>query len=61
MRERPGDDTTKEPARAPREDGEREREPGGYYYDDGTGYELYDPREEDPGDEPEEEDGVKER
>ena len=45
MRERPADDTTKEPAGARRED-EPAREPGGYYYDDGTGYEVYDPSEE---------------
>ncbi len=52
MTERPADDTTKKPARARLED-ERRREPGDYYYDDGTGYELYDPSEEDPDDEPE--------
>jgi len=45
MRERPADDTTKEPAGARREV-EPAREPGGYYYDDGTGYEVYDPSEE---------------
>ncbi|MCA1634963.1 MAG: hypothetical protein LC802_15060 [Acidobacteria bacterium] len=45
MRERPADDTTKEPAGARRK-GEPAREPGGYYYDDGTGYEVYDPSEE---------------
>jgi len=26
---------------------ERERKPGSYYYDDSTGYEIYDPSEED--------------
>jgi hypothetical protein len=55
MREQPADDTTKEPARAPQGDDGREQEPGRYYYDDGTGYELYDPSEEDPDDSPEEE------
>ena len=29
---------------------EPEREPGGYYYDDGTGYEIYRPEEDDDGD-----------
>ena len=53
MRERPEDDTTKEPAGARRE-GARGREPVGYYYDDGTGYEVYDPSEEEPDEEPEE-------
>ena len=51
LRERPADDTTKAPPRAPHGDGERGREPGDYYYDDGTGYELYDPAEDDPEDE----------
>ncbi len=54
MRERPADDTTKEPPCAPHK--EREREPGNYYYDDCTGYELYD-----PDDEPCEDDAQKER
>ena len=54
LRERPADDTTKEPPCAPHK--EREREPGNYYYDDGTGYELYD-----PDDEPGEDDAQKER
>ena len=35
------DDTTEPDERAPQE--ERERTPRNYYYDDGTGYELYDP------------------
>ena len=34
-----------------------ERKPGSYYYDDATGYEIYDPVEDD---EDEEEDKVKE-
>lgn len=53
MRERPEDDTTEEPAGARRE-GARGRAPGDYYYDDGTGYEVYDPSEEDQEDETEE-------
>ena len=52
MRERPADDTTKEPPRAPHKEGGRE--PGNYYYDDGTGYEPYDPAD-DSDDEPAEE------
>ncbi len=52
MSERPADDTTKAPQRAPQGDGERGREPGDYYYDDGTGYELYDPAGDDPEDDP---------
>lgn len=28
---------------------ERERKPGSYYYDDSTGYEIYNPEEEDEG------------
>lgn len=38
------DDTTErdEPSRT-----EREREPGSYYYDDATGYEIYDPAKDD--------------
>lgn len=56
MRERPADDTTKEPPRAPHGGDEREREPGGYYYDDGTGYELYDPAEDEPEDGADEDD-----
>ena len=58
MRERPADDTTKEPPRARRGEGGREQEPGGYYYDDGTGYELYDPTEDDPADEHGEKEGA---
>jgi hypothetical protein len=39
------DDTTQpgEPGAPP----EREREPQNYYYDDGTGYEVYNPDEDD--------------
>ncbi len=47
MGDRPRDDT-REPAPEPR----RERAPGGYYYDDRTGYEVYNPA----GDENEEDD-----
>ena len=36
----PADDTPQTP---PEPRPERERKPGGYYYDDGTGYELYQP------------------
>jgi hypothetical protein len=61
MRERPADDTTKAPPRAPHGEGEREREPGDYYYDDGTGYEVYDPAEDDPEDGTGEDDATKER
>ncbi|MBA3320787.1 MAG: hypothetical protein H0T45_05000 [Pyrinomonadaceae bacterium] len=43
MKERERDDITIEPPSAPREP---EREPGSYYYDDGTGYELFDPTDE---------------
>jgi hypothetical protein len=59
MRERPADDTTKEPARAPG-GGAREREPGGYYYDDGTGYEVYDPSADEPDEGPAEGEGPNE-
>jgi hypothetical protein len=59
MSERPADDTTKEPARARRE-GERPRGPGDYYYDDGTGYEVYDPSGEEPDEDPFEDEGTKE-
>lgn len=39
------DDTTErdEPSGAE----ERERQPGSYYYDDATGYEIYDPEKDD--------------
>ncbi len=49
-----GDDTTERDAPSP-----TERKPGSYYYDDATGYELYDPSEDDEqeGDESEEDCG----
>ena len=42
------DDTTErdEPSRK-----ERERQPESYYYDDATGYEIYDPSQDDDEDE----------
>ncbi len=42
MSQREPDDTTK-PDAPPT----RGREPGGYYYDDATGYEVYDPADAD--------------
>jgi hypothetical protein len=50
MREREADDTPK-PGGPPQP--ESERPPGSYYYDDATGYEIYDPEgeEENEGDE----------
>jgi hypothetical protein len=43
------DDTTEPDERAAQE--ERERAPQNYYYDDGTGYEVYDPaKDEDDAD-----------
>ena len=51
MGEREADDTTK-PDGPPQPEGERPA--GGYYYDDATGYEVYDPAEEEDGDEDEE-------
>ena len=45
------DDTTErdEPSRPA-----KERQPGSYYYDDSTGYEIYDPsKDDDDEDEPE--------
>jgi hypothetical protein len=44
MSERPEDDTTE-----PNAPSQKEREPqrGSYYYDDATGYELYDPAQDD--------------
>ena len=45
------DDTTEPPERAP-----HERPRGDYYYDDATGYEPYDPAQDE--DEPEETDGT---
>ncbi|MGB8510368.1 MAG: hypothetical protein WCD76_18465 [Pyrinomonadaceae bacterium] len=44
MRERPADDITETPDGA--RDAKREDRPGGYYYDDGTGYEIYRPDED---------------
>lgn len=32
---------------------ERERKPGSYYYDDATGYDIYDPEKDDEEDEEE--------
>ena len=40
-------DDTPEPGRAPRPAADPEHKPGGYYYDDGTGYETYSPGPED--------------
>jgi hypothetical protein len=40
-------DDTPERSRAPRPAADPEREPGGYYYDDGTGYEPYNPEDDD--------------
>lgn len=47
MKERAPDDTPK-PDPPPQR--ERGREPGDYYYDDGTGYEIYQPDDEDEDD-----------
>ena len=44
-------DDTPEPSGAP-PPAERERTPGSYYYDDGTGYENYAPEEEDEDEQP---------
>ncbi|MDQ3756164.1 MAG: hypothetical protein M3371_15715 [Acidobacteriota bacterium] len=51
MNERKRDVTTESPEQ---DHGEPEREPGNYYYDDGTGYELYEPEREERADEREE-------
>ena len=50
MSRRPDDTTEPQPGSRP----EPEREPRNYYYDDGTGYEVFDPTGEDdePGAEP---------
>ncbi|MDQ3586042.1 MAG: hypothetical protein M3407_09760 [Acidobacteriota bacterium] len=48
MNERKRDVTTESPEQ---DHGEPEREPGNYYYDDGTGYELYEPEREESADE----------
>jgi hypothetical protein len=57
-----GDDTTERDAPSP---GRSEPEPGSYYYDDGTGYEIYDPSKDDEedgaGDEPADDDGKDDR
>ena len=45
------DDTTK-----PAGESRPAREPGGYYYDDATGYEVYSPEDEEEGEEGEDED-----
>ena len=47
MSQREPDDTPK-PADPPTR--ERARAPGDYYYDDATGYEIYQPEEEEDGD-----------
>ena len=47
MKERAPDDT---PKPDPPPQGESAREPGDYYYDDATGYEIYRPGEDDDGD-----------
>ena len=53
MGDRPRDDTTQSPP-APRP--ARERAPGAYYYDDGTGYEIYNPMDDEEVDADEEQD-----
>jgi hypothetical protein len=45
----PEDDTTKQDAPSPARSGEQPSH--SYYYDDATGYEIYDPSEEDEDDE----------
>ena len=42
-------DDTPKPARPPKD--EPARRPGDYYYDDATGYEIYQPEEDDEDDE----------
>lgn len=55
MREREADDTPK-PGGPPQH--ERDEPPGSYYYDDATGYEVYDPESDEEGeDDAEEADG----
>ncbi len=44
------DDTT-EPVEPDAASPEREREPQNYYYDDGTGYEVYDPSKDEDDEE----------
>lgn len=46
------DDTTDSPP-PPKPGPRREREPGSYYYDDATGYEIFDPESEAEGEEDE--------
>jgi hypothetical protein len=48
MKERAPDDTPKPDPPPPRE---RAREPGDYYYDDATGYEIYQPEVDEDGEE----------
>jgi hypothetical protein len=48
MRERPHDDTPEPDERSPEE---KESKPGSYYYDDSTGYEIYDPEKDDEDEE----------
>ena len=48
-----GDDTTERDAPSP-----RESEPGRYYYDDTTGYEIYDPSKDDDDDQQEDEEAA---
>ena len=48
-------DDTPEPDETPPERAGRERAPGSYYYDDGTGYKIYTPEDmddEQPDDDP---------
>ena len=40
-------DDTPEPAETPPERAGRERAPGSYYYDDGIGYKIYTPGDDD--------------
>ena len=47
-----GDDTTERDAPSP---AGSEPQPGSYYYDDATGYEIYDPSKEDEDDRQDEE------
>ena len=49
------DDTTERDAPSP---AESEPQPGSYYYDDRTGYEIYDPSKEDDDDRQEEEEAA---
>ena len=48
------DDTTERDKPSPKEPA---RQPGSYYYDDGTGYEIYDPAKDENNEEAEEGDG----